>query len=477
MVLNVWEKELGTRNLFDFTKLTMPTFQSGWFHQKYYSKLNDFAHGRIKKLMVFVPPQHGKSEGSTRRLPAFLIGRDPNKRIAITSYSASKARKFNREIQRVIAESEYHQIFPHIKLSNGADGYTKTFDEFEIPGYSGSIKTVGVGGPLTGEPVDILIMDDIYKDWMEAQSDTIRQSKQDWYDSVADTRLHNESQQLLVFTRWHEYDLAGYLLEKEGDQWEQIIYQALKVGPPTEDDPRKEGEALYPEKHSKEKLENTKKRNEHNFEGLYQQNPTPKAGLLFPKSDLHFYDPKDEDKLGLNDPDYVFLCGDPADEGGDDFASGPFKLIGDKIYLTEVLYNTDGVDLTEPAVSEMVKRNKPSTVHIEGVMGWVECASRIRNDLENRGFEGEFRITNPRGRGKKHTRITHRSSFIRNHFVFRSDWEDFPQYAKFMRNLTSYLKIQEAGKGNKHDDAPDLCEMAADYYEKTFPHLWGMNRN
>lgn len=477
MELNQWEKELGKRNLLDFTILTMPRFHAGWFHKRYYSKLNDFANGKIKKLMVFVPPQHGKSEGSTRRLPAFLIGKNPNKKIAITCYSASKARKFNREIQRVIAEKTYQDIFPEIKLSNGADGYTKTFDEFEIPGHEGSIKTVGVGGPLTGDPVDILIMDDIYKDWMEAQSATIRQSKQDWYDSVADTRLHNDSQQLLVFTRWHEYDLAGYLLDKEGEQWDVILYQALKVGHPTEEDPREEGEALYPEKHSREKLLNTKARNEHNFEGLYQQNPTPKAGLLFPKDDLNFYDVNDELLAKkLNDPDYVFLPGDPADQGGDDFASAPFKLVGDKIYVTELLYNTEGVDFNEPAVTEMVRRNKPSMVHIEGVLGWVECAKRIREDLQEKNFEGDFRIVNPRGRGSKHTRILHRSSFIRLHFVFRSDYQQYPQYDKFMRNLTSYLKIQEAGKGNKHDDAPDLCEMAADYFEKNFPHLWGMNK-
>lgn len=477
MELNQWEVELGKRNLLDFTILTMPRFHAGWFHKKYYSKLDDFAKGKIKKLMVFVPPQHGKSEGSTRRLPAFLIGKDPNKKIAITCYSASKARKFNREIQRVIAEPSYQHIFPNIKLSNGADGYTKTFDEFEIPNFEGSIKTVGVGGPLTGDPVDILIMDDIYKDWMEAQSATIRQSKQDWYDSVADTRLHNESQQLLVFTRWHEYDLAGYLLDKEGEQWEVILYQALKVGPPNENDPREHGEALYPEKHSKEKLLNTKERNEHNFEGLYQQNPTPKAGLLFPKDDLNFYDPNDEIlSKRINDPDFTYLPADPANEGGDDFASGPFKLVGDKIYVTEILYNTEGTDFNEPAMVDMVKSNKANSVAVEGVMGWVECAKRIRAELERLNFEGEFRIVTPRGRGSKHTRITARSNFIKRHFVFRSDYKNFPQYDKFMQNLTTYLKIQEAGKGNKHDDAPDLCEMAADYYEKNFPHLWGMNK-
>lgn len=424
--------------------------------------------------MVFVPPQHGKSEGSTRRLPAFIIGRNPDKRIAITSYSASKARKFNREIQRIIAEPTYQEIFPNIKLSNGADGYGRTFDEFELVNYLGSIKTVGVGGPLTGEPVDILIMDDIYKDWMEAQSDTIRQSKQDWYDSVADTRLHNESQQLLVFTRWHEYDLAGYLLDKDPGQWEVILYQALKVGGPTEDDPREHGEALFPEKHSKEKLEITRARNPHNFEGLYQQDPKPKAGLLFPEDELNFYDPL-EMEATLNDPEYGYVPTDPANLGGDDFASLVTKLIGDRIYIPEMIYNTEGEDLNAAALIDLIIKHKPPACGVEAVLGWNETAQRIRANLEDKGYNGEFRLLRPRQ--SKHSRILNRSAFIRKHFWFRKDYADYPQYAKFMRVLTSYLKIQEPGRTNKHDDAPDICEMAADHYEKNFPHLFAIIRN
>lgn len=475
-MINVYEAELARRHLLDFTKATMPKFESGWFQEAFYEKLNDFAEGRIKKLMIFVPPQHGKSEGSTRRLPAFIVGKQPNKKTAIVSYNATKARKFNREVQRIIAEQDYQAIFPNIKLSNGSDGYSKTFDEFEIPGYEGSVKTVGVDGSLTGDPVDILIMDDLYKNWMEAQSDTTRATVQDWYDSVADTRLHNDSQQLIVFTRWHEYDLAGYLLDKEPDQWEVFLYQALKVGEPTEADPREHGEALYPEKHSREKLEIARARNEHNFESLYQQDPKPIAGLLFPKPHLHFFDVDDKKLMkALEDPDFCFVPCDPAGEGGDDFAAGPMKLVDDRIYVTEILYNTEGTDHNEPALTKMIVRNRASSVAVESVLGWIETAKRVRTELEEKNFEGEFRLTRPRN--NKHSRILNRSSFIRLHFYFRSDYENYPQYAKFIRNLTSYLKIQEAGRGNKHDDAPDLCEMGAAYFEKNFAHLFGTGKN
>ena len=105
-------------DLLSFTVATMPNFDPAEFHRRYYARLTDFARGDIDRLMVFVPPQHGKSEGSTRRLPAFVLGQNPDVKIAIVSYSATKARKFNREIQRIIDTEEYRRIFPATSLNS-----------------------------------------------------------------------------------------------------------------------------------------------------------------------------------------------------------------------------------------------------------------------------------------------------------------------------------------------------------------------
>ena len=282
-------------NLFRFTLATMPTFRPADFHRRYYDILSRFAHKEIKKLMVFMPPQHGKSEGSTRRLPAFIEGMNPDTRLAVVSYSATKAKKFNREIQRIIDSEEYNEIFPDTRLGmsqfgeDSGKGYIRTTEEFEIVDHRGSVKTVGVGGALTGEPVDVLIMDDIYKDAKTAWSPVVRESVSDWYDTVAETRLHNESQQLMVFTRWHEDDLAGQLLRTQGvydakenpDGWVVCVYKAIKEGAPTDYDPRQEGEPLWQERHSKHKLELIRKRNPQVFESLYQQDPKPSEGLMY----------------------------------------------------------------------------------------------------------------------------------------------------------------------------------------------------
>ena len=170
--------ELSRTNLLQFTYSTMPTFAPAGFHKRYYSILTDFADGKIKKLMVFMPPQHGKSEGSTRRLPAFLLGNNPDTKVAIVSYSAPKARKFNREIQRIIDTEEYRQIFPNTHLNKSnittvAGAWLRNADECEIVGRRGGFKTVGVGGGLTGEAVDVLIMDDIYQNAKSAWSPAV----------------------------------------------------------------------------------------------------------------------------------------------------------------------------------------------------------------------------------------------------------------------------------------------------------------
>ena len=278
-------KSMSRERLLQFTYSTMPSFLATPFHKHYYSILTDFALGKIKKLMIFMPPQHGKSEGSTRRLPAFILGLRPDTKIGIVSYSATKARKFNREIQRVIDNEEYRSLFPETKLNASnlqtvSGGWLRNVDECEIVGCRGGFRTVGVCGPLTGEPIDVLIMDDIYKDAKSAWSPVVRESINDWYDTVAETRLHNDSRQLIVFTRWHESDLAGRLLEQQGrytndhqDGWVVVTWQAIKVGAPTETDSREEGEALWPERHSLEKLKSIRMRNPHVFESLYQQDP------------------------------------------------------------------------------------------------------------------------------------------------------------------------------------------------------------
>lgn len=438
-----------------FTKATMPTFNPAEFHKRYYNVLTQFAEGNIKKLMVFMPPQHGKSEGSTRRLPAYVLGKDPNRKVAVVSYSAPKARKFNREIQRVIDTMDYHKIFPETTLNASnvttvAGAWLRNADECEICGFRGGFKTVGVGGALTGDPVDMLIMDDIYKDAKTAWSPTVRESVEDWYDTVAETRLHNGSQQLIVFTRWHEADLAGHLLEQQGvfdpvtnpRGWVVVTYQAIKMSEPNEYDPRQEGEALWEERHNLEKLISVRDRAPHVFESLYQQDPKPLQGLMYERGfreyELIPY------SASMIKKAYI----DTADEGKDYLCAICYVETESANYVTDVLYTQKAMEYTEPRTAEMLTNNQTKEAVIESNNGGRGFARAVEKQCRVMG--NNFTEISWFHQGEnKNVRIFSKSAEAQNITYFPKGWDKM--WPAFHRALTSYMKI---GK-NKHDDAPD----------------------
>ena len=264
-----------------------PKYKRKWFHKVIADYCQRVFEGSIKNLMIFVPPQHGKSEIISRSFPAWALGRNPDLKIIGTSYSADLSNQFSRHIQRTIDMQEYHDIFPNTTLNNSiftpnVRGYRRNIDIFEIVGHNGFYKGVGVGGSLTGTPVDIGIIDDPVKDAFEAYSETFRDRVWDWYNSVFCTRLHNESRQLFIMTRWHEDDLAGRILLKEPKNWVVVKIPAIRESSDdgNDFDPRESGEPLWPEKHSLERLQQIRNNSERVFSALYQQSPTIDGGNI-----------------------------------------------------------------------------------------------------------------------------------------------------------------------------------------------------
>ena len=450
------ERGLGERNLLSFTRHTLPSFAPAPFHLASYEVLTRFALGEIKKLMITMPPQHGKSEGATRRLPAFVLGQDPDKRIAIVSYNAIKARKFNRELQRIMDDDRYYELFPQTLLAGQASyqeqgrrsrNYARNSDECEIVGYQGSFKTIGIGGSLTGEPVDMLIMDDLYKDASSAWSPVIRQNVADWYDTVASTRLHNDSQQLLVFTRWHMEDLAGRLLEQEGvydpienpQGWLLVSFPAIQNRPPSEQDPRAEGEPLWPERHSLEKLLEIKGRSPTVFESLYQQNPQPSQALMYEEFTCY---------TDLPSRSYSVAYIDAADSGADYLCALFYKEAEDGNYITDVLYTKDPMEVTETTLTYMLQQHQVERCHIESNNG----GNLFVSNLQQRSWDTGNRLTrfNPFHQNQNKTaRIFAASASVQKLIKMPLDWKK--RFPKFARDLTGYLRVGT----NAHDDAPD----------------------
>ena len=290
------------KRLLNFARYMQVDFDADEFHVNYYRVLDLFAQGVIRKLIVQAPPQHGKSQGSSRFLPAFILGRDPDKKICIGSYAATVAQDFNRDVQRIIDTERYNKVFPDTYLNGSnvvtvANNYLRNSTVFETVGHKGSLRVVGRGGALTGKTVDVAILDDVYKDYAEGNSPIVREAAWKWYTTVVRTRLHNRSQQLIVFTRWHKEDIIGRL-EKSKEQiidikkwsdlenvppgaWVRVNFEAIKTSDPTEIDPRLKDTALWEDRHSLAELKEQQALDPVQFNCLHQGNPGGVEGLLY----------------------------------------------------------------------------------------------------------------------------------------------------------------------------------------------------
>lgn len=452
-------RQLARQNLLYYTQYTMPEFQPTRFHQVYYGVLNRFAHKQIKKLMVTVPPQHGKSEGSTRRLPSFMLGLDPHLKIAVISYAASKARQFNRDNQRIIDSPQYKVLFPETQLNSSnvvtvSSAYLRNSEEFQIVNCRGGLKAVGRGGPLTGDPVDLAVLDDLYKDYKEGSSPIIRQAVIDYYNSVLVKRLHNDSQQLIVFTRWDDNDLIGWLEksstvitvdrwdqiddpDRDPDHWLKINFPALMNHAPTELDPREMNEPLYPEKHSRKKMEEERALDEQMFESMNQGNPKPKKGLLYSgfktytKIPPHF-------KLRRN------YC-DTADTGTDYLCSIVYGVsLDDYIYILDVIYTQEPQEVTEDLVAQQYLRERVKEAFIESNGG--RAFARNVDRLSHR----KCIITSFHQSNNKEARIISNSAEVQRRIMMPEHWASkWPKFAE------AILYFKRNFRANSHDDAPD----------------------
>ena len=298
-----------------FLDYITPSYDRQWFHTLIAEKCQQLIEGTLAtdRLMLFVPPQHGKSEIVSRKFPAWALGVNPLLKIVGSSYSADLAQQFSRSIQRTIDTSEYGEVFPNTYLNNmrvktdTQRGWLRNVDQFETVGYGGFYKAVGVGGSLTGTPVDLGIIDDPVKDALEAGSQTYRDRVWDWYTDVFLTRLHNNSKQILIMTRWHEDDLAGRLLEREPEKWTVVKIPAIREDMDNPEDPRQVGEALWEDRHSLERLQDVEKRSPRTFAALYQQRPTIAGGNIVKREWFKHIKLADFKRIYDNEPVVFFL--------------------------------------------------------------------------------------------------------------------------------------------------------------------------
>lgn len=272
-------------------------YQFNWHHELLYDRLDAFARGDIKRLIVQMPPGHGKSEGVSRNLPAYLLGKNPDERIIACSYTSDLASEMNRDVQKIMEAEAYRTAFPGTKIggraAKGGVAARRNADIFDVVGARGYYKCAGVGQGITGRRFDKGIIDDPIKDRASANSPTMREGIWRWYTGAFLTRRAKGAGICITLTRWHEDDLVGRILNREGEKWEVLSLPAIANGFATHpQDKRKIGEALWPWFQSIEDLEAYRAIEPRDFWALYQQDPQKEGGSEWPREwlDNVFFD-------------------------------------------------------------------------------------------------------------------------------------------------------------------------------------------
>lgn len=274
--INKTRRELGL-NALDFPEWlesVTPQWQWRWPHQIHlYKALQRVTDGVSKRLMIFMPPRHSKTETVTVRYAGYRLEQDPKANIILGCYNQKLANRFSRKTRRIVQG--------RIKLATDR----KAVEEWETA-IGGGFRAVGVGAGIAGFGGHLIMLDDPVKNREEAESETYRERVWDWFNDDIYTRLEPDASMILTMTRWHDDDLAGRLLKEMaegGEHWDVVSLPAIAE----DNDPlkRKPGEALCPERYDIAALEaRRKKLGAYSFAALFQQRPVPVEGALFKRA-------------------------------------------------------------------------------------------------------------------------------------------------------------------------------------------------
>jgi len=289
--------DAGDQNAADWdrTPATMAVRLSrgAWYPARHLTYVADrlvkLAHEPIR-LIVTMPPRHGKSELISHWTPIWFLKRFPHKRVIVTSYQTGYATEWGGMAKRTLEENA--EI---LRLSLTQD--TKAKAHWRIKGFGGGMTAVGIGGALTGRGGDLIIIDDPIKSQKEALSETYRNSTWEWYRATLRTRVQKGGSIIVLMTRWHKDDLAGRLIESQreesayGDRWEVINLPALAE----ENDPlgRRPGEALWPQMFDEASLLSTKQELGSSWwQAEYQGSPIVQGGNIIKEEWFGYFDPE-----------------------------------------------------------------------------------------------------------------------------------------------------------------------------------------
>lgn len=263
--------------LLSYCAIQWPSYRIGAHHRLIADALQRVEAGQCRRLIITMPPRHGKSLLASEYFPAWYLGRNPEHSVIASTYSQDLADDFGRRVRAQIADPMFGAIFPGAKIADDSSSVKRLHVESAgSDGQRGAYFAVGAGGPLTGRGAHLLLIDDPIKGREEADSELARRRLRDWYTSTAYTRLMPGARIVLIQTRWHSDDLAGWLLREQAhEDWEVLSLPAINEA----------GEALWPGQYPLDALLRIKASiGDRDWQALYQQSPTNDEGGYFKRS-------------------------------------------------------------------------------------------------------------------------------------------------------------------------------------------------
>lgn len=444
-------EEFAFSRLIAYASLQWPGYRDAPHHRLIARHLEAVERGEIRRLMITMPPRHGKSMLASEFFPAWYLGRNPDHYVVAATYAQELADDFGRKVKNQIEDALFQSVFEGVGLADDS----KSAKRFHVEGALGGIETtlsqkgayyaVGVGGPLTGRGAHLLLIDDPVKNREEADSELIRKKTKDWYTSTAYTRLMPGGRIVVIQTRWHEDDLSGWLLTEHGhEEWVCLNLPAISDS----------GRALWPDQYDVEALEKIQRAiGARDWSALYQQRPAPEEGDYFKAEWL-----KTVAKMPARETMQIYGGSDYAvtSDGGDYTVHVVVGLDHEeRMYLLDLWRGQAASDVWVERFCDLVKEWKP--------IGWAEEQGQIRSGvgpfLERRQRERSAFVHREQfpTRGDKSVR----AQSIRGRMALNGLY--VPADAPWLADLRSELLSFPAGK---HDDQVDALGLVGQLLDR-----------
>jgi predicted phage terminase large subunit-like protein len=350
-------------SLIDFTRFMMPDpadmenpemsrYLPAAHHRLIAENLEKVDKGEILRLIITMPPRHGKSQLASAMFPAWFAGRDPYREVIFATYNQDFAEDFGRKVRDVVMSDQFTDVFPNVYLKRDS----KAADRLQTTD-GGSLFFAGVGGAITGRGADLFVIDDPFKNREDAESATNRNNVWNWFTSTAYTRLLPGGRIVIILTRWHEDDLVGrifnpdYVDPEEAKTWKVLSLPAIK-----------DGQALWPERYPIETLNSIRRTiGSRDWSALYMQTPTPDDGQYFLRSYFKPYQPGELPRLSEMN---IYAASDHAvgtQQQNDASVLGCVGVDaqGDVWILPDVAWGRFAADQQVEAFLDQLERNKP----------------------------------------------------------------------------------------------------------------------